>query len=231
MRQREVESRGGSIRVSIFVDGNNFLNKLYGCDVGAPALAPFVASIVGSGDDLVEARFYAAPPAYQPFTRRFAGMQAANRHVAGLEFFHSYRRPDNREKGIDTALTTDLIKGACRDAYDRAAVVSGDGDLIYAIDTARRLVEGEVRVHLLPGQKIHDAWTTSGVPITRWSRKELLAAGIVQEKTDSPVPPRFAAPRGSHWRARVFAGPLAEQIKGPPADSRSIRDGVRLRSA
>jgi hypothetical protein len=84
-------------RVAILIDGSNFLAQLDRCGLGYPALAPLISWIRGT-DELVYARFYSAPQLLEPFQSRWQAFRAANRHVAGLDFFQGYRDKQNREK-------------------------------------------------------------------------------------------------------------------------------------
>jgi len=56
------------------------------------------------------------------------------------------RKQDDKSKGVDIALTTDLLSGAYNNNFDRAVLVAGDGDYVPLINEVKRL--GKV-VHVL----------------------------------------------------------------------------------
>ena len=56
------------------------------------------------------------------------------------------RKQTDRSKGVDIALTTDLLSGAYNNNFDRAVLVAGDGDYVPLINEVKRL--GKV-VHVL----------------------------------------------------------------------------------
>jgi hypothetical protein len=51
-----------------------------------------------------------------------------------------------KEKGIDVQLAVDPAIGAAVDDYDEAAIMTGDSDLLYAVQTGRRFGK---KVHLM----------------------------------------------------------------------------------
>jgi uncharacterized LabA/DUF88 family protein len=54
------------------------------------------------------------------------------------EVFKKLRRQD-KTKGVDIALTTDLLGNAYRDNYDAAVLVAGDGDYVPLVEEVKRL--------------------------------------------------------------------------------------------
>ena len=50
-----------------------------------------------------------------------------------------YRDGQMVEKGVDIMLATDLLYYAWQDFYDRAVLVSGDGDYVYALQTLKHM--------------------------------------------------------------------------------------------
>jgi hypothetical protein len=115
------------MRVAVLVDGSNLLGALGRADLGYPALAPLLEAIRDS-DQVVTVRFYGAPPPQPVWRARFQQFLDANRHL-DMEFFLGYRsQRTGEEKAIDVALAIDLLDGAHRGAFDRAAIVGGDGD-------------------------------------------------------------------------------------------------------
>lgn len=52
-----------------------------------------------------------------------------------------FQKPRNRHttKGVDIALTTDLLSNAYRDNYDAAVLIAGDGDYVPLVEEVKRL--------------------------------------------------------------------------------------------
>jgi uncharacterized LabA/DUF88 family protein len=52
-----------------------------------------------------------------------------------------FKKPKNRSatKGVDIALTTDLLSNAYRDNYDAAVLIAGDGDYVPLVEEVKRL--------------------------------------------------------------------------------------------
>jgi uncharacterized LabA/DUF88 family protein len=52
-----------------------------------------------------------------------------------------FKKPKNRlaTKGVDIALTTDLLGNAYRDNYDVAVLIAGDGDYVPLVEEVKRL--------------------------------------------------------------------------------------------
>ncbi|MDB5071394.1 MAG: hypothetical protein JWM87_2505 [Candidatus Eremiobacteraeota bacterium] len=218
-RRREQRRRvsfwaGLAIRAAILIDGSNLLGALARAGLGYPALGPLIELLRGK-DDLVFARFYAAPPPEEPWKGWFLAMQRANRHIEGLEFFQGYRTPDRKEKVIDVALAVDLIEGIFENRFDRADVFGGDGDHLYALKVAHEEQRARIRVHLAPGQRLY-AVGKARIPFTMWSAQQFVNAGIVARRAHAPVPRAGAAPRSAGWSARIRAGAFGTIAPPPP---------------
>jgi len=207
-------SGGTSIRVAILIDGSNLIGALGRAALGYPALGPLIATLCGT-DELVSARFYAAPPPEEPWKGRFLAMQRANRHIMGLEFFQGYRTPNREEKVIDVALGVDLIAGIAEDRFDRVDIVGGDGDHLYPIKLAHEKVGGRLRIHLAPGQRLY-ALGQARIPFTAWSAQQFVDAGIVNRGTGVPVPAAATAPSTAPWITPIRTGAFG-MVTAPPA--------------
>ena len=60
-----------------------------------------------------------------------------------IEYKLGYFQTDGKtEKGVDVKIAVDMIKLAYEDQYDIAFLVSGDGDLVDAVDLVRELGKG-----------------------------------------------------------------------------------------
>lgn len=130
-------------RVMIFIDGNNFYhgcrNTLGRCDVDFPKLSRLL-----SGErSHIRTYYYNAPLHREEDEERFLQQQ---------KFFETVRRLPQIEvrlgrlvqrgttyveKGIDIAITIDMLDLALRNAYDTAILVTGDGDFSPLIDAVK----------------------------------------------------------------------------------------------
>lgn len=81
-----------------------------------------------------------------------------------------YRNQENGEKAIDVALAVDLVHGCTQGVFDRAVVVGGDGDHIYALKIAKTICPN-IHVWMMPNQ-----------PST-----QLRKAGFVVKNLDVPI--------------------------------------------
>lgn len=140
-----------------------------------------------------------------PGGKRFAG---PNRHITGLDFFQGYRNVEGREKVIDVALAVDLVYGCACDHFDRAAIVGGDGDHIYAYKVARTMGKS-LRVYLLPGQQ-SSALAQGRIAFTRWEFADLL--GFCAYGSQADVPVAHAAPAAHPDVTPRLTGALARPV-------------------
>lgn len=145
-------------RVITFTDGSNLFSHLrntFGSGlVNHPELGHMLA---GPGRTLVEWRHYAAP------VPQGTTQQEADRYAGQQKFFHFVRRhrkgvlrlgrfePDRttgrlREKGVDVLLAVDLVRMAAENRYDVAIVLSGDGDIVPAVETVQQVYAKQVEV-------------------------------------------------------------------------------------
>lgn len=137
-------------RVMVFVDGNN----LYHClkkkgwrirtDIG------LLAKRLAGQRMLVHIYYYnAPPPGDKPHTEKSNAYFSRVKKTPNLTFRYSWLQPTKRadeygsydsyrEKGGDTAMTTDMVSLASQDEYDTAIIVASDGDYAPA---ARTLVD------------------------------------------------------------------------------------------
>jgi len=63
-----------------------------------------------------------------------------------VTFFKGHFSGSGKEKGIDVHLAVDLALGAATNAYDQAAIMTGDADLLYAVECAKQFQKA---VHLV----------------------------------------------------------------------------------
>ena len=164
------------LRVVCFVDlGNVYSHFRDTFGSGKYNVSKLCHEVKGRRRKLSAIRCYGAPrpQGATPAEReRYAGQQ---------RFFAALRRnprvslhlgrfqvdPDTgtlREKGVDVKLAVDLVRLAIEDAYDVAVLLSGDGDLVTALEVARQRCGRRVEVALPPVDAYHirhaaDAYT------------------------------------------------------------------------
>ncbi|WP_448377647.1 NYN domain-containing protein [Fervidobacterium sp.] len=117
-------------RVAVFVDGSNLyveLRRRGFLPVDMTALAWTLA-----GGRPASMRFYTAP---------FAKGHEAFTHTLQKKgwLVVEGRSTPRGEKGVDVGLAVDLVLAAAGGLYDRAVLISGDGDLVRAVEAAREL--------------------------------------------------------------------------------------------
>jgi uncharacterized LabA/DUF88 family protein len=149
---------GDDIRVICFIDGSNLfghLSRAYGS--GKVRFANLCRILAGPARRLTQWRYYAAPiPQGQTPEehRKYAGQQrfftAVQRHRKGVLRLARFERDHVsgalREKGVDVLLAIDLVRLAAENTYDVAIVLSGDGDLVPAVQMAQQIYGKQVEV-------------------------------------------------------------------------------------
>lgn len=146
-------------RVACFIDGSNLfghLERVFGS--GKVRLPELCHRLCGPARRLVEWRFYAAPvPQGTPAEERarYAGQQGffafVQRHRKGVLRLGRFQRDEDgrlREKGVDVLLAVDLARLGAENKYDAAVILSGDADLVPAVDLVRSLYRKRVEVAL-----------------------------------------------------------------------------------
>jgi len=136
-------------RVIVFIDGANlFFSSI---DRKLPTnidFGLFAKTICGKDRKLIRAYFYDAPLKQEENADRYSRQQS---------FFDSLRRTDylelvlgrierGRQKGVDVHLAVDMIKFASSNVMDTAILVSGDSDLVPAVDLVKSIGK-HVEVH------------------------------------------------------------------------------------
>jgi uncharacterized LabA/DUF88 family protein len=146
-------------RVICFIDGSNLfghLERVFGS--GKVRLPELCHRLCAPGRSLVEWRFYAAPVPQGTSAEerdRYAGQQRffafVQRHRKGVLRLGRFQRDaDGRlhEKGVDVLLAIDLARLAAEDKYDVAVMLSGDADLVPAVELVRAVYRRRVEVAL-----------------------------------------------------------------------------------
>lgn len=137
-------------RAIVIYDGSNFYHKLKWLDYPHPGRFDYgkFSQWLTRSSKLVD-NYYAigqveAKPGNTKATAMMAKQQALLSRLAGYKFtirlgyllrsggvFH--------EKGVDVYLALDLVRGAYRNLYDQAYLVSSDSDLVPAVKEVREL--------------------------------------------------------------------------------------------
>lgn len=136
-------------RCIILIDGSNFYFKLK--DLGLRNLLGFSFSsftkYLTPGLSIVQATYYVGAIRSGRSAKSktmHADQQKLLAHLRSSDFTYYLgyllKSDDTfKEKGVDVKLATDLLLGACQEAYDQAFVVSSDSDLVPAIEGAQKL--------------------------------------------------------------------------------------------
>ena len=140
-------------RAIVFIDGNNLHRGLMGCyEIERLDLEPFCQHIVQERD--LRNIYYADANFLQSINEETYARQQSYfnciRKIKNLIFrkghYSKYHRPVV-EKKSDVFLATDMVDLCHRDEFDIAYLVSGDADLIPAIDIVRREGKQVVNVY------------------------------------------------------------------------------------
>ena len=136
-------------RAIVFIDGNNLYHRLKDrgwktwIDVGK------LAKRLAGNRTLTQIYYYnAPPPGSKPHTKRGNEYLSQVKRTPKLTFRRAWLQPTQRvdeygpyqsyrEKGGDTALSTDLVSLAADDKFDVAVIVSNDGDYAPAARAVR----------------------------------------------------------------------------------------------
>ena len=136
--------------VAVFIDGNNLYHRLRDC--GWPArveIGSLAERLVGKYRTLVTTYYYNAEPPGgsgheeqgQYYLRQIRGTpnvvfrKSRLQRVTLADENGSYET--YTEKGADTALVADMIRGAAANEFDVAILVSSDGDFAPAVEMLR----------------------------------------------------------------------------------------------
>lgn len=131
-------------RSIIIIDGSNFYHKLKELKIKPISsfdYSLFTQSIVKK--TTITARYYCigkikAAQRNKKARRMMAKQQSLvttlQKQGFIIQFGYLLKTDGYHEKGVDVQMAVDLLKGAYRDTYDEAYLVSSDSDLIPAID-------------------------------------------------------------------------------------------------
>jgi uncharacterized LabA/DUF88 family protein len=134
------EEYSNNERVVVFIDGNNLYHCLKEKGWRTWTDIEILAEKLVGNRFLQHIYYYnAPPPGNKPHTERSNAYFSRVKKTPNLTFCYSWLQPTQkadeygvyqsyREKGSDTAMTTDMVSLASRDEYDTAIIVSSDGD-------------------------------------------------------------------------------------------------------
>lgn len=140
-------------RVHVFIDGSNLYHRLVEL-LGHARLgnySHFLEGLMNKNQELVGATYYigkinsntGATPKEKSRSKllyeqqeKFLGWLKE----CGIEYKLGYFQTDGKtEKGVDVKIAVDMIKFAYENKYDTAFLISGDGDLVDAVDLVKTL--------------------------------------------------------------------------------------------
>ncbi|MDB5071065.1 MAG: hypothetical protein JWM87_2176 [Candidatus Eremiobacteraeota bacterium] len=200
-------------RVVVLMDGSNIIGAMGRAGLGYPALEPLLRCVV-QDDHLVAARFYGNPPPTEPWAGRWKAFMSANRQVSGLDWFQGYRQKVTREeKAVDVAIVADLFHAHITGKAEKAIIIGGDGDHLYALQIAQRCIP--IHVCLIETQPTK-LLAQMKIPFTVLIADDIVSAGICDRPIGARVPSAFIAPIGTPWRTPIRTG-AAGVVSIPPS--------------
>lgn len=141
------------MRVSIFIDGNNFYFGLKRIYEDRKNLSDFdfekFCNFLSEDDEIIDIFYYNAPldrmrnfrkyQKQQKFFEKLKKIPKFNlilcnllkRRINGTDKFYYVLKED------DIHMAVDLVKGAFTEKYDKSIIVSGDGDFVPAVKAAK----------------------------------------------------------------------------------------------
>ena len=146
-------------RAVFFIDGSNIYSHLR--DVfgdGKVHIPTLCGELTERGERFIQWRYYVAPlpqgntpEEHSRYSAQQRFLHYVRNHRKGELLLGRFQRDEQdclREKGVDVRLAVDLVRMAAEEEYDVAVVLSGDGDLAPAIETAVQLYNKPIYVAL-----------------------------------------------------------------------------------
>lgn len=142
-------------RVAVFIDGSNLYYRLRAPEFELPNLTYYdyaaLAAYLAEGRDITCRGYYVGAVKVDPKSpdkkkaeamqaqqvRLFNHLQSKNQQFTVRRGFLMKNDGVYHEKGVDVEIAVDIVKGAFKDLYDTAILISSDTDLIPAIKVAR----------------------------------------------------------------------------------------------
>jgi len=148
-------------RVVIYIDGNNFyfsIKKTFNCKVD---INKFCRKLTGN-DNLVKINYYISPVEQFSNPKMYAEQQSFFEILRKFDKFNivfgrlEKRKQDGKifyvEKATDINLALDMVIDALDNAYDKAYLISNDGDFSTTISAAINRFKKEV-IYIAIGNK------------------------------------------------------------------------------
>lgn len=131
-------------RVAIFLDGSNFYHYLRRLDLRDLLQFDYAkfSSYLARGRKVISAAYYIGKVREEPGNSQSRQLMAAQQRLVGkltkmgwaIKYGHMLKHHNiYHEKGVDVQIAVDLLRGAYKNYYDIAILVSSDTDLIPAI--------------------------------------------------------------------------------------------------
>lgn len=139
--------KGSRRRISLYIDGTNLFAGQYDL-FGPKKVLSFRALLkdIKKYYPVSKVYFYASYTPRKPKRRPAAFFSSEAifyrdvRSVPGLIFYKGHRSPTSgKEKGVDVHLALDMVKDAFLKKYDESVIMTGDADLVYAVQIVRKL--------------------------------------------------------------------------------------------
>ena len=127
-------------RVCVFIDGSNLFFAMINRKINADFdYGKFVAKLVGNNRKLIRTYYYDAPVKKNDDFKRYKNQQRFFSKLNRIEYLDiRYGRIERgRQKGVDVKLAVDMIDYAINNCYDTAILVSGDSDLVSAVELVK----------------------------------------------------------------------------------------------
>lgn len=148
-------------RVMVFIDGSNFY---FGCKhLLGKASIDFhkLSQLICENRKLIRTYYYNAPLVKSLDEQKYRSQQRFFESLKNTSYLTlKLGRLINRngvyvEKGIDINIAVDMLCLAQNNAYDTAALVSGDGDFVSAVEGVQDLGKHVEHVYFTAGQSQH----------------------------------------------------------------------------
>lgn len=146
-KQAGTRKTSGKRRISLYIDGTNLFAGQY--DLFGPKRVLSFQTLLGDikryypvSHIFFYASFTPRKPKRKPdiFYRNEALFYREVRETPNLIFYKGDRSPaSGKEKGVDVHLALDIVKDAFLKRYDEAVIMTGDADLVYAVEIVRQV--------------------------------------------------------------------------------------------
>ena len=127
----------------VFIDGSNLLFSLIDNQFQSRNFnySLFVNELVGSNRRLIRAYYYDAPIKQSGNKSKYQSQQKFFDRLKRLDYLEVRlgRIQNGHQKGVDVKIAVDMINFAVNNLYDTAILVSGDSDLVPAVESVKAL--------------------------------------------------------------------------------------------